>query len=232
MKYFGDYIDILVKSWARLVTGDPRSSTRSLGINVSALDRAMRPGPDFLDFLESYDDAIYVPAKHDFELPEERSAHRFTATEALLTASISTHLAELISIQYALQLTEGIKSGQTSVSAVIIDPISRVLLVPAEAESEMSYDVPYKMNSSAGSVADLASDMSEELTPKRGRIIRCLGIYERLTESGRSNEIAFVVNSPYAPEKAVKAGTIWLPTNDVHRSHILDPAKDELDDFL
>jgi hypothetical protein len=232
MKYFGDYVDILVKSWARLVTGDPRSLTRSLGINISAIDRSLHPGPDFLDFLESYDNAIYVPAKHDFELPEDRSIHRFTATEALLTAHISAHLAELISIQYALQLTEGIESAKTSVSTAIIDPISRVLVVSADGQRERLYDIPHRMNASAGSVADLASQMSEELTSKRGRIFRCLGLYERLTESGVSNEIAFVINSSYVPENAVKEGTIWLPSNDIHRSRIADPAKSELDDFL
>ena len=232
MRYFGDYVDMLTKSWALLVTGDPRSSTRSLGSNVTAIGRFLHPGPDFLNLLESYDNSIYVPAKHDFDLPEDRTVHRFTAREALLTASISVHLAEVISIHHALQMTERVKGGRISVSATIVDPTARVLLIPVAAEKQPAYDVPHRILSANETSSDLTSRICEELTSNRGRIVRFLGLYKRPSESGPLIESAFVINSPYVPDQEVKAGTIWLASNDVHRSHMTDPAKDELDDFL
>jgi hypothetical protein len=232
MKYFGDYLDILVKHWALLVTNDPRSSRRSLGINSQAIAQASDEVPNFLNLLDLFNESIYVPAKHDFELPEDRTIHRFTATEALLTASITVHLAERISAQHALLLADGMSERELSISTVIVDPLTRVLLTPVTLEGKKAYDIPYRVGNAEKRLVDVASRISEELTSKRGRVIRCLGLYERLIDSKKVDEMAFVISSPYVPDKAVTEGTVWLPTNDVHWSVIVDPAKDELDDML
>lgn len=232
MKYFGDYVDMLVKSWAEFATGDPRSQQRSLGMNLDALSRSLHPEPEFLDQLELYDEAVYVPAKHDFELPPDRSVNRFTATEALLTAGITMRLSELVSVHHAQLLTEGATSKPTSVSALIVDPLSRVLLVRNSAEAGQAYDVPRSGDIGGGPIPSVALGILEELTSRKGRIIRCLGLYERPKSSGLKDEMAFVVKSPYVPQEEVQGSATWLPTNDVHSSLILDSAKKELDRFL
>jgi hypothetical protein len=231
MRYFGDYIDMLVKSWTTLAIGNNRSNHRSLGTNLGAIPRNIDPKPDFLKILESYNSSIYVPAKHDFKLPKGRTVHRFTTREALLTALISMRLAEKISIHHAALLSKQIVDSQVSVSLIIVDPMFKVLLTRVHLGDKPAFEVPFRTCSAASSLPDFASKLCQELTSSSGRIVRCLGIYKRPSGSGDMKELAFVIFSPFAKE-AKESDMAWTSSNDLWGSLVANPAKEELDAFL
>lgn len=232
MKYFGDYIDLRIKSLAMLVTEDERSYSRSLGKNLVTLSQILHSNELLLKMLKVYNEALYVPAKHDFELPDNRITHRFSTKEALITALITVHLAEMIAIEYGIQLASKLlqHTDRVSVSVILVDPEARVLFMRPSEEHHI-FDVPFKISSSEATPHDNAYQISEELTLDRGRIIRCEGPYDRLVNTIAFKEIMYMIYSPSIGDEISRKG-VWMDPLSISDSSYASPAKQEIDRFL
>ncbi len=89
IKFLGDYLDNLIKYVALEYLG---LKAKPLGVNLSSLKNKL---PAKLhNELTEYNELIYVPAKHDFNVKNRR--HRFTSKEVVYTAYITIVLAEQI----------------------------------------------------------------------------------------------------------------------------------------
>ena len=102
VRYIGDYIDNLIKCVAVEVFENDSYGQKSLGINLHKLNKKI---PDILHSeLLRYNNLIYTPAKHDFNVPENRK-HRFTSKEVVFIYYISLKLKEKI-IEISTQAKE------------------------------------------------------------------------------------------------------------------------------
>lgn len=93
MRYLGDYIDVLVKEMSFEFTGNEESLKSPLGRNLRVVKDKI---PDELyNKLSTYNDFLYVPGKHDFNVPANRK-HRFTSKEVVIAAFVTMKLASEI----------------------------------------------------------------------------------------------------------------------------------------
>jgi hypothetical protein len=93
VRYVGDYIDQLVKCLAVDLFNDPSYGQKSLGINANKL-RGKIP-EDLHSQLTKYNNQIYTPAKHEFEIKKGRK-HLFTSKEVVYIYYISLKLKDRI----------------------------------------------------------------------------------------------------------------------------------------
>jgi len=104
LRYLGDFIDMLVKSAVYEKTSDRRVFGLSLGPAINLFQRCWPGYESLVDLLQRYNRFLYRGAKHDFTLPANRKAHRFTAREVVLTAFVTMNLADKLSaISYMAQ---------------------------------------------------------------------------------------------------------------------------------
>jgi len=93
VRYAGDYIDQLVKCLAVEILSDPSYGQKSLGVNLQKLYNKI---PELLHSeLNRYNNWIYVPAKHEFNVKEGRK-HLFTSKEVVYIYYITLKLKEKI----------------------------------------------------------------------------------------------------------------------------------------
>ncbi len=97
VKYSGDYLDILVKHLVFYTTNDHKDRNLPMG---PALQKVKKYGHNLDDQLISdlieYNSIFYVPAKHNFSLPEGRKDHRFSSKEVVLTVFVAMKLGKAI----------------------------------------------------------------------------------------------------------------------------------------
>lgn len=97
VKYSGDYLDILVKHLVFYTTNDHKDRNLPMG---PALQKVKKYGHNIDDQLISdlieYNSISYVPAKHNFSLPEGRKDHRFSSKEVVLTVFVAMKLGKAI----------------------------------------------------------------------------------------------------------------------------------------
>jgi len=104
MRYLGDYIDMLIKYLASDILSNKKYLKNSMGINLHHLKGKL--DNTLIDSLLSYNEIIYVPAKHDFEV--KKRSHRFNYREVIiaciLTAKFANEIKDLSPLvrQYAL----------------------------------------------------------------------------------------------------------------------------------
>lgn len=97
VRYVCDYIDQLCKHWAYIYTQRITSLNGSMGSSLKTIRKKESGNNDVLiDILEKFNNVFYVPAKHDFSLPEGRKNHRITVKEVVYTVFISVELAKRI----------------------------------------------------------------------------------------------------------------------------------------
>ena len=97
IRYLCDYIDRLTKHWAYACSENAKSERYSMGkalLQIRKDKNANKSG--LLNILDEYNKFFYVPAKHDFNLPDGRQDHRFTSKEVVYTAFITMKLASMI----------------------------------------------------------------------------------------------------------------------------------------
>ncbi len=95
IRYLGDYVDLVSKHVAyELLKGRPRNF--SMGATIRLLETKKALPENILNWLRTYNEFIYRPGKHDFQLPQGRSEHRFTSQETVLTAFVTLRLAEIL----------------------------------------------------------------------------------------------------------------------------------------
>jgi len=76
----GDYLDLLTKELTYEFTQEPKARISSLGVNAKRLLECKNIPPEvqkIAQFLKKYNDFLYNPGKHDFNVPQGRR-HRFT----------------------------------------------------------------------------------------------------------------------------------------------------------
>lgn len=93
MKYLGDYLDQLLKYTVREKRKGFIHFERSMGPNLHALKNII--SPELQEELLEYNKLLYVPAKHDFDVPKDRN-HRFTLREVILSCFLTIKFAEEI----------------------------------------------------------------------------------------------------------------------------------------
>ncbi|MEI8348703.1 MAG: hypothetical protein WCI77_00980 [Candidatus Omnitrophota bacterium] len=91
-KYLGDYIDLLVKIFVADKLKDEKYKSVSLGANLKYMPNIMPE--EIITALRTYNELIYVPAKHDFEVKNRR--HRFTCREVVYACLITMELGKRI----------------------------------------------------------------------------------------------------------------------------------------
>ena len=97
IRYLGDYVDLLVKHLAFQLTKDPKVSQVPMGTSIFRIRHCKEQMDEtLLSLLEEYNRIFYVPAKHDFNLPDGRKEHRFTSKEVVLTAFVSIRVGAMI----------------------------------------------------------------------------------------------------------------------------------------
>lgn len=97
IRYMGDYVDLLIKHLAFVLTGSKAIAKSSMGFALKKIENSRKPIDEkLLKILKSYNTTFYRPAKHDFNLPRGRKDHRFTSKEAVYTAYISKKLGTMI----------------------------------------------------------------------------------------------------------------------------------------
>lgn len=95
VKYLGDYIDQLCKHWVYICT--QKAMSGSMGKSLAIIKRSTgQKYSNLISNLEEYNKVFYVPAKHDFTLPEGRTEHRITSKEVVYTAFITMKIAQSI----------------------------------------------------------------------------------------------------------------------------------------
>lgn len=99
VRYVCDYIDQLCKHWAYIYTQRTSSLNGSMGSSLKTIRKKEGKNHEgLIDILEKFNNVFYVPAKHDFSLPEGRRNHRITVKEVVYTVFISVELARRIKI--------------------------------------------------------------------------------------------------------------------------------------
>lgn len=94
MRDLGDYIDHLIKFCSSEKLKDKSYEKRSLSSNLRSI-KGLIPEKLRLNLIR-YDNLLYVPAKHDFDVKIRR--HRFTSKEVVFACFITMKLAEEIKI--------------------------------------------------------------------------------------------------------------------------------------
>ncbi len=92
MRDLGDYIDHLIKFCSAEKLKNTKYEKQSLGSNLKKLKNMV---PEKLRLrLTKYNELVYVPAKHDFNVQNRR--HRFTSKEVVFVCFITLKLAKEI----------------------------------------------------------------------------------------------------------------------------------------
>lgn len=97
VRYAGDYIDQLIK-YCSYDKGDfllwkTRGLHKSLGQNLHRLKNVL--SKDLIDVLTRFNEIIYVPAKHTWDIPEGRK-HLFSSKEAVYVCLMVKRLSVMI----------------------------------------------------------------------------------------------------------------------------------------
>lgn len=97
VRYAGDYIDQMIK-YCSYDKGDfliwkTRGLHKSLGQNLNRLKDILPK--DLIDMLTKFNEIIYVPAKHTWDIPEDRD-HLFSSKEAVYICLMVKNLSALI----------------------------------------------------------------------------------------------------------------------------------------
>jgi hypothetical protein len=93
MRDLGNYIDVLIKEMSLELTNNKHCLKNPLGNNLNTIKEKITP--ELYDKLICYNNFLYVPSKHDFDVPPNRK-HRFTSKETVLTTFITMKLASEI----------------------------------------------------------------------------------------------------------------------------------------
>ena len=96
VRYAGDYIDQMIKYCSYYKGGfhPLKSGLRSpLGTNLKRLDGVLPD--DLLSILFRFNEVIYVPAKHEWDIPKDRD-HLFSSKEAVYVCLMVKNLSALI----------------------------------------------------------------------------------------------------------------------------------------
>ena len=97
VRYLCDYVDQLCKHWAYICTQNEASLKGSMGTSLSKIKKNTgEQYSNLISILEGYNNVFYVPAKHDFTLPNGRREHRITSKEVVYAAFITINIAHLI----------------------------------------------------------------------------------------------------------------------------------------
>ena len=67
-----------------------------MGTTIKLLETKKALPENILSWLRTYNEFIYRPGKHDFQLPQGRREHRFTSQETVLTAFVTLRLVEIL----------------------------------------------------------------------------------------------------------------------------------------
>ena len=95
IRYLGDYVDLVCKHVVQeLLKTQPRNAP--LGATIDLLEKRTALHDNILTWLKTYNQFLYRPGKHDFQLPRGRSVHRFTSQETVLTAFVTLRLVEIL----------------------------------------------------------------------------------------------------------------------------------------
>lgn len=92
MRDLGDYIDHLIKFLAFDKLGDEKRLNFSLGANLRDLKNVLEE--NLRQKLMKYNELLYTPAKHDFNVKTRR--HRFTGKEVVFSCFITLKLGKEI----------------------------------------------------------------------------------------------------------------------------------------
>lgn len=94
IRYAGDFIDHLIKHMTveHAVFIKSIGLHRSLGKNIHKLRKVL--GEMLYESLNQYNECIYVPAKHDFQV--NGHPHRFSGPEAIYACFITVKLGNMI----------------------------------------------------------------------------------------------------------------------------------------
>ncbi len=97
VRYLGDYIDQLCKHWAYICTQNEDTLKGSMGKSLTIIKKSTgEQYSNLTSVLEEFNRVFYVPAKHDFTLPEERKEHRITSKEVVYTVFITINIGHRI----------------------------------------------------------------------------------------------------------------------------------------
>lgn len=97
VKYLCDYVDQLCKHWVYICTQKEKAMSGPMGKSLAIIKRSTgQKYSNLISNLEEYNKVFYVPAKHDFKLPEGRTEHRITSKEVVYTAFITMNIAQSI----------------------------------------------------------------------------------------------------------------------------------------
>jgi len=119
VRYYGDYIDQLIKHLAAEKLNKPKCLTVSLGGNLRTLKGTL-PEPLYT-YLEVYNNLIYTPAKHVFSV--KNRSHLFTSKEVVFICYITLKLKdEIIKVSQAAKDYSEQKAGYISKSGLECHP--------------------------------------------------------------------------------------------------------------
>ena len=94
VRYLCDYVDQLCKHWAYICTLNEAALKVSMGKSLAIIKKSTGlQYSNLISILEEFNKVFYVPAKHDFTLPEGRKEHRITSKEVVYTAFITMNIA-------------------------------------------------------------------------------------------------------------------------------------------
>ena len=97
VRYLCDYVDQLCKHWAYICTLNEAALKVSMGKSLAIIKKSTgEKYSDLINILEEFNKVFYVPAKHDFTLPEGRMEHRITSKEVVYTAFITMNIAHVV----------------------------------------------------------------------------------------------------------------------------------------
>lgn len=88
----GHFVDVMVKYLAAEKFANSKYHSKPLGWNLNQLKNEI-PN-ELFSALKKFNQAIYRPSKHDFEVDETVRSHRFTTKEVVFTIFISLKLKE------------------------------------------------------------------------------------------------------------------------------------------
>lgn len=95
IRYLGDYVDLVC--WHLVYElYKVRLGNAPLGAKINFLEERRALPDNILSWLRTYNQFLYRPGKHDFQLPLGRSLHRFTSQETVLTAFVTLRLVEIL----------------------------------------------------------------------------------------------------------------------------------------
>src|SRR6266566_2211332 len=82
IRYLGDYVDVVCRHLVDELW-KVRSGNTSFGATIRILETRRALPDNVLSSLRSYNQFLYRPGKHDFQLPQGRKEHRFTSQETV-----------------------------------------------------------------------------------------------------------------------------------------------------